>query len=820
MGETEGSLAQRDSLDVVEDHAIPFPLITLALDGTVVAVNQPAEDSLATTFQDLHGKPFDEVVGRSWRGVFRAAVANVTRLEAADPTAGVSVELPLSVASTEIRFVLLLGVSVRGGQRRISVVLQPTNHGSDVERTFHTSALEAMQDAILCADLDGRILYHNQRFCEMWELASDALPDGHAGLLEAIKDRLQAPDSLVEAHDRIRREPDKETRELLHFHDRRTIEQSARPLYIGEELIGHVMSFRDVTKQQRAQEVIRSSEQRYRLLFERNVAGVFRASLGGRILEVNDAFARMVGHDTPQDLQGKSITELYASLPERRRFGEQLERTGAVANRELQFARKDGSTIWVLENSLLVDDTDLMESVIEGTIVDITARKRLETELERMAYHDPLTDLANRRLLEERARMSLAFADRHGIQAGRVYLDLSRFKRINDTLGHEAGDEVLLEVAHRIRSCLRGSDTPARIGGDEFACLLAEVGGERGALAVAHRISEKLSSPFELGDRTLHVDAQIGVSLYPDHAPDFEGLLAAADRAMYRTKVDGNPAIEVYSALLDQDVPDEIAQEEELREAIEQDQLTLHYQPVIRVSDGALVGAEALVRWNHPARGLLDACDFIRLAERCGVIRQLDAWVREEVFKQATAWENRESPEWISINQSIGSLRDPEITSRVEDLLRRSPVPAGRIVLEVNEGVAVKSPEPVAGRLAALQKLGIKIALDDFGTGQSTLAYIKHFPADIIKLDGFFVHDLGTNYDSRNLVKAVIQMGRALGVTVIAEKVETEMQLDWLRSAGCDLVQGFFTGRPVPAGQLLGSAGNLAAPEEATPWKR
>lgn len=399
--------------------------------------------------------------------------------------------------------------------------------------------------------------------------------------------------------------------------------------------------------------------------------------------------------------------------------------------------------------------------------------------------------------------MSLAFADRHGIQAGLVYLDLSRFKRINDTLGHEAGDEVLVEAANRIRACLRGSDTAARIGGDEFACLLAEVGGERGALAVAQRISNSLSEPFEIGDRTLHVDAQIGVALYPDHAPDFEDLLAAADRAMYRTKIDGNPAIEVYSSVLDEAVPDEIAEEEELREALESRQLTLYYQPIFRVADGRFVGAEALVRWNHPARGLLEAADFIAVAERCGVIRQIDSWVLEEAFRQAARWEHRELPEWISVNQSIRTLRDPELTDIVADLMRRTRMPDGRIVLEVNEAVAVHSPESVTQRLGELRKLGVQIALDDFGTGQSTLAYLKHFPADIIKLDGFFVHDLGTNYDSRNLVKAVIHMGQALGVTVIAEKVETPAQCDWLKLAGCDFVQGYYTGRPVPPEQLL-----------------
>ena len=806
MEPAERGHAQHDLSPDGVVRTLPFPLVTLASDGTIQAVNRHAEAALGSQAEDLCGRSFEGLVGRSWQAVFRTALASVTSrsAETAEP---VSVELPLAAPPDEARFGILLASTRGEAPPKVLLILRRADDGSASGRTIQASALEAAQDAILCVDLDGRVLYHNRQFSEMWGLPSEALPADHGGVLEAIRDRLDDPEALIEAHDRVRRDPARETRELLRFCDHRTIEQYARPLRLGEHLVGHVLSFRDVTKQQRAQEVIRSSERRYRLLFERNVAGVFRASLDGRILEVNEAFARMVGYDAPRDLETKSITELYASLPERRRFGEELERSGAVANRELQFTRKDGSTIWVLENSLLVEDTELMESVIEGTIVDITARKRLETELERMAYHDPLTDLANRRLLEERARMSLAFADRHGIQAGLVYLDLSRFKRINDTLGHEAGDAVLVEVARRIQSCLRGSDTAARIGGDEFACLLAEVGGERGALAVAHRISEQLSAPFELGDRTLHVDAQIGVSLYPEHAPDFEGLLAAADRAMYRTKIDGNPAIEVFSSLLDQTVPDEIAQEEELREALERDQFTLHYQPIVRISDGSLVGAEALIRWNHPVRGLLDASEFIRVAERCGVVRQLDGWVLEEAFRQAKAWENREAPEWISLNQSIRSLRDPELTSRIEGLLRRSKLPARRIVLEVNEGVAVRSPEPVAERLAALQRLGIQIALDDFGTGHSTLAYIKHFPADMIKLDGFFVHDLGTNHDSRNLVKAVIQMGRALGVTVIAEKVESETQHDWLRSVGCDLVQGFFTGRPAPAGQLSGRRG-------------
>lgn len=794
-------------------EALPLPLVILASDGTIAHANGAAEAALGAPLQKLEGHPFRELIGRCWRPVFQAALSNVNGSERNGALASVTVlDLPLQTESGEIRFGISIASHCAGDEGRIHLLLHPSspNPGS-AGSTPHEAALDAAEDAILCTDLDGRILYFNGRFLEMWKIPRSALSGGLESVLSIAKEQLEEPEALMEMTDREAGEPDRESRELLQFRDRRTVERYSRPLPIGDHLVGHVISFRDVTRQQRARETIRSSERRYRMLFERNVAGVFRASQDGVILEVNDAFARLVGYETPLEVQGKSITDFYASLPERRRFGEDLERNRAIANREVQFTRKDGSTIWVLENSILVEDPELMEPVIEGTIVDITARKRLETELERMAYHDPLTDLANRRLLEERARMSLAFADRHGIQAGLVYLDLARFKRINDTLGHEAGDDVLVEVANRIRACLRGSDTGARLGGDEFACLLAEVGGERGALAVAQRISNSLSEPFELGDRTLHVDAQIGVAMYPDHAADFESLLAAADHAMYRTKIDGNPAIEIYSATLDESVPDQIAEEEELREALEKEQLTLHYQPVFKLADGKLVGAEALVRWHHPSHGLLEESEFIRTAERGGVIRQLDRWVFEEALAQAIRWEKRELPEWISVNQSIQTLRDPETTSFLQQLLDQAPVPPGRLVLEVDEGLAVNSPEAVTGRLEELREMGIRIALDNFGTGQSTLAYIKHFPADIIKLDGFFVHDLGTNYDSRNLAQAIIQMGQALGVTIIAEKVETEAQCEWLKSAGCDYVQGFYTGRPVPADEFMESVRERSA---------
>ena len=796
---------------------LPFPIVEVGLDGRIEHLNGYAASFLGHTPRELVGRPFHELVGSCWQAVFRSALARETSSgRGAGDFRRPVLEVPVRTSAGEQRSRILMA---RGEDEagRLHLLLCPASLPGDDPSTAQAAALGTTEEAILCTDSDGRILYCNQRFRGLWKIPGSALDGDRESVLAIAKQQLEDPEALIELCERAALGSEGDSRGLLYFQDQRTIEGHARPLRIEGELVGQIASFRDVTRHQRARETIRSSERRYRLLFERNVAGVFRATPTGEILEVNEAFARLVGYDSPLELQGRSITEFYASLPDRRRFGEELARSGAITNREIRFSRKDGSTIWVLESSILVEDPDGRDRTIEGTIVDITARKRLETELERMAYHDPLTDLANRRMLEERARMSLAFADRHGIQAGLIYLDLSRFKRINDTLGHEAGDAVLVKVARRIRSCLRGSDTAARIGGDEFACLLAEVGGERGALAVARRIADRLGAPLELGQRTLHVDAQIGVALYPDHAPDFEGLLAAADRAMYRTKLDGNPAIEVYSAVLDEPVPDEIAEEEELREAIDRRQLALHYQPVVRLADGMIIGAEALVRWHHPARGLLQANEFIGTAERSGVIRQLDQWVLTEAFRQAIEWEGRESPRWISVNQSIPSLRSPEITEFVADLLRRMAVPPGRIVLELSEKLALDSPETVTSRLRELRDMGLRVALDDFGTGHSTLAYIKHFPTDLIKLDGFFVHDLGTNYDSRNLLKAVIQMGQTLGVAVVAEKVETESQYEWLKAAGCDLAQGYYTGRPVPPEQLLESSREAVGAELRRP---
>lgn len=545
-----------------------------------------------------------------------------------------------------------------------------------------------------------------------------------------------------------------------------------------------------------AERVRRGSEERYRKLFEDSVVGVFRRTLDGVLLEVNEAYARMFGFDSPITLLGTSVDQLYLRGEDRQAFQDRLERDGSVRNCELELQRQDGSRIWVLENATLVLDPVLEEEVVTGTLVEITERKLLAAELERMAYQDPLTGLANRRALQQEAGRILAFADRHGVQAGLVYIDLTRFKRINDTLGHSVGDEVLVEIAGRLRRRARESDLVARIGGDEFAVLLAEVGGEEGALAAAERLAAGLEPPIEVANTSLHVGAKLGIGLYPDHAEDFPGLLRAADRAMYQAKA-RERALSIYTASEGPPQDDRVL-EKELRKGLVAGHLLLHYQPILQVRDGVTVAAEALVRWDHPKRGLLTAGEFLPRVAGTRLIRELDRWVLENAARQLREWKNATNgPRWVAVNIAPTTLADPNLGAELEELLGGSAAGQG-LVLEVADQIAAGASEDSLKRLRGLRDLGIGVALAAFGAGPGALARLKEVPADMLKIGGHFLEDPHHSPERRTLVEAVVKLGQALGLTIVMERVEWPAQEEWTRAAGCDLAQGFYLGRPVP----------------------
>lgn len=432
-----------------------------------------------------------------------------------------------------------------------------------------------------------------------------------------------------------------------------------------------------------------------------------------------------------------------------------------------------------------------------ATLRNVTRHKKARDELERLAYRDVLTDLPNRRLLREQAERAFAHARRNGHGVGLVYFDLAGFKVINDALGHDAGDTVLEEVADRLRETIRGEDVAARIGGDEFAVLLGEVEDESAALAATRRLTGIFRTPVRTDVRSVHVKSRFGLALFPAHAEGFDELLARADRAMYEARMRGPNAVEVYRSELSITRREELDRQEELREAIEEGQLELRFQPVFSIMSGELVGAETLVRWEHPDAGLLMPGEFIGLAERSGLIRRLDRWVLGHTVARARSWVVEDGLEWVAVNVSSTSFHDPNFPVYVQEVLRETDVDPGRLVLEVTESAAVRDPEFAARTLRTLRELGVQVALDDFGTGQSALAHLRSLPTDTLKIDISFIQGLEESRENEELVRSLIRLAHGLDLQVVAEGVETEDQYYWLEAAGCDLVQGYHTGPPM-----------------------
>ena len=424
-------------------------------------------------------------------------------------------------------------------------------------------------------------------------------------------------------------------------------------------------------------------------------------------------------------------------------------------------------------------------------------RKRAEVELAHQALHDALTGLPNRALFLDRLGQALTRLSRHSTTLGVLFLDLDRFKIVNDSLGHDAGDRLLVMVADRLAGVLRAGDTAARFGGDEFVILCEEIAGERHAIAVAERIAESLGEPFLLGDEEVFVRTSIGIALAasPNHRP--EALIRDADAAMYRAKERGGGGYEVFDDAMRARAVRRLDTENALHRALERGEFELYYQPQYRLATGALAGVEALVRWNHRDRGLVAPDDFIATAEETGLVIELGAWVVEAAARQATLW-----PIEMAVNVSGRQCAHPDFVELVSDIVRRTGVDPARFCLEVTE-TAVMADETVSlDVLTRLKQLGVSLAIDDFGTGYSSLQALQRFPFDIVKIDRSFVEGIEVKEQEAAIVAAVISLAHALDLVAVAEGVETAGQAERLRALGCDIAQGFHFARPQPAAAL------------------
>ncbi len=566
----------------------------------------------------------------------------------------------------------------------------------------------------------------------------------------------------------------RELREALHERDR-ALTSSERGRYLAEKII------------------------------EVSLEGIVVTDADANILSVNPAFSRVTGY-APEEVigrnpcllaSGRHDTEFYAQM-----WGS-LRESGTWQG-EIWNRRKSGEIYPELLHITTIYDSDGTIAHYVAVFTDISRIKDNERRIRELAYYDPLTGLPNRRLLEDRLQVALAHADRSKRSLAAMFVDLDRFKRINDSLGHEVGDRLLIEVAQRLRSCLREEDTVARVGGDEFLILLSNLLEADYVAITARRVIEALRKPVLIDGMELMVTTSIGISIYPADAHDGETLIRNADAAMYRAKDLGRDSFQLYESAMNARSLERLALETALHHALSRDELTVHLQPVIECSSGNTVAAEVLLRWKHPDLGLVPPADFIPIAEITGLIVPIGEWVLRRAGDMHREWRDAgRGPLRMMVNISARQFRDPDFFSMVRRALADTAMSADDLILEVTESILMDSVQHSIELLDSLHALGVGLAVDDFGTGYSSLAYLKRFPIDELKIDRLFVRDVDRSARDAALVGATIALGHSLDLRVVAEGVETAAQHKVLGDYGCDLLQGFHFSRPLPWADFL-----------------
>ena len=488
-----------------------------------------------------------------------------------------------------------------------------------------------------------------------------------------------------------------------------------------------------------------------------------------------------------------------------RKFYQELWSTilaGRVWSGELVERRKNGELYTVHQTiTPLIDGGGEITHFI-AVHEDITTRKDAEARIEQMAYHDALTGLPNRVELSNRLEQAVQQARRHSRSLALHFIDLDRFKVVNDTLGHSAGDAMLQAVAKRLTSCLRTSDTAARISGDEFAVVQPEIAGLENAASLARKIIGTMADPFFIAGRELHMSPSIGISVFPIDSQEPEELLKNADMAMYLAKKEGRNNFQFFTPELNSQIRDRLVLEADLHSALEKREFVLHYQPQVELRSRRLTGMEALIRWQHPTRGLLPPSEFVNTAEDCGLIHGLSHWVLEEACKQNAAWQADGLPRRrVAVNISSVNFKQGNFCQAIAQVLEATGLSSRYLELEVTETLLLQD-EQVLQSVPVLKSMGLTLSIDDFGTGYSSLNYLRRLPVHKLKIDQSFVRGLLTNQDDAIIAKAIIDLGHALGHTVTAEGVETEQQLAYLREHRCDEGQGYLFGRPCPPTNL------------------
>ncbi|MBT9507066.1 MAG: EAL domain-containing protein [Rhodoferax sp.] len=676
------------------------------------------------------------------------------------------------------------------------------------------TTLDSMSQGIVMVNPSGRISVYNRCALELLDLPESlmAAKPTYAEVVQFQKEQGHFGDDYASVEplgrDYVARGEafDAPRRYLRKTRSGRTIEIVTHMLQSGDM----VRTYSDITEQLEADEKLRESEARFRGLTALSSDGFWEQDQDYR-------FVRLEGNlrQSGNRLGTGRIGDTRWEIPTFNMSEEQwqahravLDARGVFRDLELERRSSNGDVFWVSVSGEPIFDANGEFRGYRGVGRDITARKRVEAQIEKLAFFDSLTELPNRRMLLDRLAQALGASARRLSHGGLLFIDLDNFKMLNDTMGHDMGDQLLQQVAQRLNQCVRQIDTVARLGGDEFVVMLEELSEDRAeaatqAEAVGKKILHALNQPFVLANQQHYSSPSIGITLFSDQLETVDELLKRADLAMYQAKAAGRNTMRFFDPAMQAIVSARAALEADLRQGLTQGELLLYYQPVVNL-EGHTTGVEALVRWLHPAHGMVAPADFIALAEQSGLILSLGQWVLETACDQLVAWSSSPATQHLSmaINVSAREFHHPEFAARVLDLLAKTGANPYRLKIELTESLLLSDAEDTVAKMTELRSIGVNFSLDDFGTGYSSLSYLKRLPLDQLKIDQSFVRDVLTDPNDAAIVRTILSLAQSLDLSVVAEGVETQGQREFLERYGCKAFQGYLFGRPVPAREL------------------
>jgi len=658
------------------------------------------------------------------------------------------------------------------------------------------AAIEATVDGLLVTDKRGKVLCYNQLYVDMWPIPSELLAHAsHQAILGYCAGQLRDPAQFLRSIEEIYATLAPESFDVFEFRDGRVFERCAKVKILEGSNLVLVWSFRDITERRQGE----SYKAQLAAIVESSNDAIVVKDLNGIITSWNAAAEELFGYRS-SEIIGSSVLTLIPPdcLEEENRIMSLIKSGKRTDHFETVRWRKGRKPIDVSVTISPVKDS--AGNIIGASKIarDITQRKESQERMEYLAHYDSLTGVPNRALFADRMRIAIENASRYSFRLALLFVDLDRFKLINDSLGHEIGDKLLKVVAKRMQSTVRQTDTVSRLGGDEFVVLLGRIHAATEAARVAEKLIAVLSQPYQIEQHELLLTASIGISVYPDSGKDASSLMRNADASMYSAKGQGRNGYQFYSEDLTSTSAGRLSLEHDLRGALARDEIFPVYQPQIELATGRVVGAEALMRWERPGRGLVSPASFIPVAEDSSLILSLGGHRLRESCRQARQWHEQQGFEGtIAVNVSAVQFRQNDFTDVVLRALADTGLSPECLELEVTESVVMHGVESVAQKMRILESHGIKLAIDDFGTGYSSLSYLRQFAIDRLKIDQSFVRDLPEDTDAKAIICAIVAMGRSLGLRVMVEGVETEGQAEYLRSVQCDESQGYLYAKPM-----------------------